>query len=197
MPWSLYRFHESGDLHFVTASCYKRLPLLSRDSSRLEFVRCLEHARGWYKMAVLGYVVMPEHVHLLVAEPERAKLALVMQMLKQTVARNLRATHAQPSFWYERYFDFNVRTQEKMVEKLRYMHRNPVTRGLCARPEDWRWSSFRHYATGEESIVEVESQWTGRRREAEGNAPKLRFVGVPAESTIACRDKDEAPEYEI
>ena len=51
------------------------------------------------------------------------------------------------------------------MEKLRYIHRNPVKRGLVSRPEDWRWSSFRHYALGDVGVVEIESQWTARKRE--------------------------------
>ena len=71
-----------------------------------------------------------------------------------------------------RYYDFNVFSQRKMVEKLRYMHRNPVRRGLAERPEEWPWSSFRHYATGEESTVEIESEWTVRKREWLGITPQ-------------------------
>ena len=67
-----------------------------------------------------------------------------------------------------RYYDFNVWSERKFVEKLRYIHRNPVHRGLVARPEDWPWSSFRHYATGETGVVEIESQWTVRKRERAG-----------------------------
>ena len=54
------------------------------------------------------------------------------------------------------------------MEKLRYIHRNPVKRRLVERPEDWRWSSFRHYASGEIGVVEIESQWTARIRERIG-----------------------------
>ena len=68
-------------------------------------------------------------------------------------------------FWQKRYYDFNLRNERQFVEKLRYIHRNPVTRGLCERPEDWEWSSFRHYASGEEARVEIESEWTTRKRE--------------------------------
>ncbi|HEV2324643.1 MAG TPA: hypothetical protein VGS10_11895 [Terracidiphilus sp.] len=60
---------------------------------------------------------------------------------------------------------FNVWSEGKRVEKLRYIHRNPVRRGLADKPEDWPWSSFRHYATGERGPVEIESEWTARRRE--------------------------------
>lgn len=110
---------------------------------------------------------MPEHVHLLLNEPERSTLAQALKSLKQGVARRL-ALRADEPFWEARYYDFNVWSERKFVEKLRYIHRNPVHRGLVARPEDWLWSSFRHYATGEQSLVEIESKWTARRRERAG-----------------------------
>jgi putative transposase len=72
---------------------------------------------------------MPEHVHLLVNEPERAPLSSLIQSLKQTVARKLGFDGLH--FWQRRYYDFNVWSGRKMVEKLRYMHRNPVKRGLA------------------------------------------------------------------
>jgi len=61
--------------------------------------------------------------------------------------------------------DFNIRDYAQFVEKLRYIHRNPVQRGLCERPQDWEWSSFRHYATGCKGSLEIESEWTARARE--------------------------------
>jgi hypothetical protein len=79
-------------------------------------------------------------------------------------------------FWQVRYYDFNVRTREKQIEKLRYLHRNPVKRGLVDKPEDWEWSSFRHYATGVEGVVEIESEWTGRKRERMGVPLRLKVV---------------------
>ena len=72
---------------------------------------------------------------------------------------------AQEHFWQRRYYDFNIRDCAQFAEKLRYIHRNPVKSGLCERPEEWEWSSFRHYATGCEGRVEIESEWTGRKRE--------------------------------
>jgi putative transposase len=106
---------------------------------------------------------MPEHVHLLVSEPERETLAEAIKSLKQGVARRLigEAEH----FWQKRYYDFNIRNHRQFVEKLRYIHRNPVGRGLCESPEQWRWSSFCHYATGVEGAVEIESEWTANQRE--------------------------------
>jgi putative transposase len=116
---------------------------------------------------------MPEHMHLLVSEPERGTLAQAMQSLKQGVARRLALRGADP-FWQARYYDFNVWSECKFVEKLRYIHRNPVRRGLVVRPEDWAWSSFRHYLSGEAGPVEIESQWTARKRERAGIFPTVR-----------------------
>jgi putative transposase len=104
---------------------------------------------------------MPEHVHVLVNEPRLGPLSRAIQALKLSVAVRRR----QRPFWQARYYDFNVFTTEKQVEKLRYMHRNPVTRGLVQKPEDWAWSSYQHYAAGIEGTVEIESFWTGWRRE--------------------------------
>ena len=173
MPWGLKRFQEAKCLHFVTFSCHHREPLLGTPEARDTFERIFEEVRRWYGFYVLGYVVMPEHVHLLINEPERAKLWTALQMLKQNVAQGLRLPEGSP-FWQPRYYDFNVWSRAKLVEKLRYIHRNPVRRGLAKRPEDWKWSSFLHYATGVEGVVEIESQWTARKRERAGVILSLR-----------------------
>jgi|SRR3954466_4971038 putative transposase len=100
-------------------------------------------------------------------------------MLKQLVARRLRPNKADTSFWQPRYYDFNVFTQKKWTEKLRYIHRNPVKRGLVAEPEQWRWSSYRHWLSGEKGAVEIESHWTFREREKLG--VRLMFTKQPRE----------------
>jgi putative transposase len=173
MPWGLRRFQDSGQLHFLTFSCYKWRPNFTDAASRTTFETSLEPVRRRYGLCVYGYVVMPEHIHMLVNEPEQSSLARVMQSLKQSVARTL-ALRAPDPFWQARYYDFNGWSERKFVEKLRYIHRNPVTRGLVARPEHWIWSSFRHYAHGEVGRVEIESQWTARLREKAGIFPTVR-----------------------
>jgi len=148
----------------------------------------LERVRQGYRFYVSGYVVMPEHVHLLVSEPERSTLAVAIQALKQSVARRL--INGREHFWQTRYYDFNVWTKKKFIEKLRYIHENPVERGLVKRPEDWPWSSFCHYLTGEIGTVEIESHWTARRREMMGVQPRLRFGNLPHPSKVG---SDGAP----
>ncbi len=155
------RYQQTGDFHFLTFSCYRRRPYLSTVASMELFEDSLERVRLRYLFIVAGYVVMPEHVHLLVNEPRRALLSRAVQALKLSVSMR---SHERP-FWQAHYYDFNVTSHAKFLEKLRYIHRNPATRGLVAKPENWRWSSFRHYQTGMRGPVEIESEWTARQRD--------------------------------
>ena len=90
---------------------------------------------------------------------------------------NLGSENPNP-FWQKRYYDRNVRDAREFAVKLRYLHRNPVKRGLVKEPGDWEWSSFRHYAFRENAVVEIESEWTGRDRE-------LKMLGGPARTFLS------------
>src|ERR1035437_7574075 len=125
MLWGLKRYQQTGDLHFITFSCYRRAPLLGTGQTRDTFVMTLERARRWYGFYVTGFVVMPEHVHLLLSEPERRNLAVALQMLNKIASQELN-DHATNPFWQPRYYDFNVYRGQKLMEKLDYMHNNPV-----------------------------------------------------------------------
>ena len=175
MPRGLHRSYGAHHLHFITCSCYRRLPLFRTARSRDAFLAILEQTRQRYRFVVVGYVVMPEHIHLLITEPEVGTPSTVMQVLKQRSARALlpnkkRSDPRQRSlftnaslrtpFWQARFYDFNVWTTKKRVEKLRYMHRNPVKRGLVGAPEQWRWSSYRFYLLDEAGPVRVNEGWT-------------------------------------
>ncbi|HZQ70872.1 MAG TPA: transposase [Terriglobales bacterium] len=170
MTKGLHRFYGGNDLHFITCSCYRRQALLTPRRRDL-FLQILEETRRKYRFVVHGYVVMPEHFHLLVTEPEVGDPSVVMKVIKERFSRRLnrrrrRSSLAQRSlfeapsepFWQKRFYDFNVWSERKHREKLRYMHRNPVKRGLVERPEEWKWSSFRAYCFGEPGIVKVNCQ---------------------------------------
>jgi putative transposase len=131
----------AGYSHFITTSCFQRRLLLGTPRSRDLFLEVMEEIRQRHQFVVVGYVVMPEHVHFLFTEPERGNPSLVLAALKQDFAhrllRELRATaRAQANalwstpvavghIWQRRFYDFVVFTEKKRVEKLRYMHRNP------------------------------------------------------------------------
>ena len=172
MPRGLHRYYGADQLHFITCSCYHRLPFLRTARSRDLILSVLEQTRKRYHFVVVGYVVMPEHIHLLLSEPEVGTPSTVMQVLKQRTARTLLPKRKacdprqgklfgeeRPPFWQTRFYDFNVRTDNKRAEKLRYMHCNPVQRGLVAEPEDWRWSSYRFYLLDEPGRVRVNQGW--------------------------------------
>src|SRR5579862_678537 len=203
MPRGLHRYHESGQSHFITFSCYHRKPKFSDRRLYDLFPMRLEAMRRQFQMRIYGYVVMPEHVHLLVSEPEHGTLADAMHYLKLSFSKQVRSlTRAQVSvqtmdanlghqhqhqvrdlqpepFWQKRYYDRNVRSVREFGVKLRYLHRNPVKRGLVREPGDWKWSSFRHYAFREMGVVEIESEWTARDRELKIMGGSLRIFLSP------------------
>ena len=192
MPTGLVRYQKSGDFHFITFSCYRRLPLLGRGAAYRVFEREFEAVRCRFGLVVAGYVLMPEHVHLLVSEPIASSLSVALQVLKQKTSRKLNKLGDQ-RVWQRRYYDFNVHSHLKRVEKLRYMHRNPVKRGLVEKPEDWPWSSYAHYATGKIGTVEIESEWTARRREANrmlvsGPLPNPPFARTAEDGVLTLRE---------
>ena len=175
MPWGLKRYYGTGGLHFITWSCYRRRPLLDSERARDLLLTVLELMRERYRFGVVGYVVyvvMPEHVHMLISEPQIGDPSTVVQAVKLGFVRRVLSGQQKPHFsrektaremghpapqhiWQRRFYDFNVWSQRKEVEKLKYMHRNPVVRGLVEKPEDWRWSSYRSYAYGEDGPVRI------------------------------------------
>jgi putative transposase len=157
----LRRHYGQGDLHFITFSCYRRRPLLGTVRARDRFVKILDEVRRRHWFRLIGYVVMPEHVHLLISEAPQKNPSKVLQVLKQKVARVLltkrrRAVDGQlllpfaegaegkMHFWQRRFYDLNVWGEKKLREKLEYMHANPVQRKLVRDPKDWPWSSWAH-----------------------------------------------------
>jgi putative transposase len=172
MPKNLKRYYGLGHLHFITFSCYRRLPLLGTSRSRNAFVCALDQVRSKFGLALVGYVVMPEHVHLLVGEPKRGNPSAVIHSLKLRISKRMRRqrrrrTEAQksfpfhglaaPRFWQRRFYDFNVWSAKKRREKLEYMHCNPVTRGLVKDPKDWVWSSYASYSRRGTALVPIDS----------------------------------------
>jgi putative transposase len=116
---------------------------------------------------------MPEHFHLLIGPSERANPTEIVRSLKERTAKfilkNLRENvqsawcgrmlnrfnlppsvhhHAHFRVWQRRFYDMNILSPRKRLEKLDYMHGNPVKRRLVSRPGDWRWSSWRFYFLG-------------------------------------------------
>lgn len=158
MTRGLERIYGRGHMHFITTSCFRRLPRLGAAKLRDVFLATLEQARRRFQFVVIGYVVMPEHVHLLISETGLVNPSVAMKWIKFRIARHCDVPDGG-RFWQHRFYDFNVFTERKRNEKLDYMHLNPVRRGLVERPEDWNWSSFRFYAFHESGPVKIDEGW--------------------------------------
>jgi len=171
MDRKLKRYYGQHDLHFITCSCYRRLPLLGSKRARNLFVKILGELRDAYGFGLVGFVVMPEPIHLLIGEPMKGTPSTVLQVLKQRVSREMRrrrktvigqlkfqfgAEDSWPQFWQRRFYDFNVWSHKKKMEKLEYMHMNPVKRGLVSSPRDWVWSSYPWYEGSDEGLVRID-----------------------------------------
>ena len=183
MKQRLERRYGLGQLHFITCSCYHRKPLLGTEKARNLFLQILGEVRARYNFALLGYVVMPERIHLLISEPKVGTPATVMQVLKQRVSRamharrrrrliapgQLRMWEEAPArkrrpFWQRRFYDFNVWSSKKRNEKMNYMHFNPVKRRLVTHPKDWAWSSYGFYSSGGKSLCPPNPEWKSERK---------------------------------
>jgi putative transposase len=155
-------YHEPGDLHELTFSCYHRLPLLTNDSWRERLARCVDEAGRQTGIALAAFVFMPEHVHLLVVPTTSTPaidqyLALVKQPFSKSMKDHLIEINSRlidrltvqerPGkkcfrFWQEGPgYDRNMSTTSVMEAAIDYIHHNPVRRGLVKRAIDWKWSS--------------------------------------------------------
>jgi putative transposase len=170
-------YNEPGHAHELTFSCFRRLPLLSKDRTRRWFVEALASARCNRNLALWAYVIMPEHVHVLVWPRDAVyEVRLIRTALKVPVQRKALAylrRHAprfldrlrdeQPNgevhyrFWQRGGgYDRNITDPATLRAVIEYIHNNPVRRGLVNRPTDWPWSSARFYAGMEDVILPMD-----------------------------------------
>ena len=162
------------------------LPLLGNSGARNTFVSMLDEVRMQRGFRLLGFVVMPEHVHVVVSEPEIGNPSDLMLSLKERVSFRLNPAHARVrkrptgtdaleeddySFWQRRFYDFNVWSSGKLEQKLDYMHRNPVQRGLVSHPKYWPWSSWAYYEKGEAGLIRIDSLYGEDQERSQSQKP--------------------------
>ena len=155
---------------FITFSCYQRYQLLTDKKVIQIVIDELKKTREKYQFKLLGYVIMPEHVHLVIHPIKDIKLGRIVGELKSLSAReilklnfinkfrlqNMKGGECRLSFWMQRCYDHNCRTEEFMWEKIDYCHMNPVKRKLVKSPEDWKWSSYRWYVGDREVPIDID-----------------------------------------
>ena len=171
MPHKLKRIVGRQDFHFITFTCYQRRKFLASVKSKNLAVRVLSEVRARLHFKLIGYVIMPDHMHLIISEPPGSVPAKAMRVFKQRVSRLLRGkkrcNRAQlllpfpeegpqfRRFWQRRYFDMNLYSNYMIRQKLDYIHANPVKEKLVSHPKHWPWSSWSAYA-GKESLLAID-----------------------------------------
>jgi putative transposase len=176
-----HHFYGLNHLHYLTTSTYRRARLFDAESLKRHLVGTLAELRWELGFRIVGYVLMPEHLHLLIWPSELANLSQIMQKLEGRAARfvlkslrqNLQSpwcqkmlerlklpatVHDEATYrvWQRRFYDMNIWSDQKRLEKLNYMHNNPVKRGVVREPGEWPWSSWRFYYLNDASIIAMD-----------------------------------------
>ena len=187
MPSQLRRYDEPGHTHSWTVSCHHRLTFFWHDAMKRVVVDGLHVLQERFGVCLVAYVVMPEHLHLLVyphakGEDSPVPISQLWHAFKKHVGfhgkqclRNL--WRRDGKLWSDplnawahgdfdkqivmntRGYDFNIDRQKTLLEKIDYCHKNPITRGLVDRPEDWPWSSYRYFELNDSSVLKLD--WDG------------------------------------
>jgi putative transposase len=170
----LHHYDNLGTARFVTFSCYNRRSLFTEDERFKIFLDELEEARLKYKFSLLGYVIMPSHIHLVIypnnvihlgrviGEVKSFSASRIGLLLKSQGKYNLVMNEKRRNgerrfvFWHRRCYDHNCRTPETVIEKINYCHMNPVRAGLVDHPSKWSWSSYRWYMGYEDAVIDVD-----------------------------------------
>jgi putative transposase len=157
----LKHYDNLGTARFVTFSCCRRGKYLNNNTARELLIHHIKKARFKHNFKLLGYVIMPEHVHLVMFPPEGMRLGLVIREIKSKMAREyfastMRDVKGKSVFWQKRCYDHNCRSVETVREKIIYCHKNPVLRGLVNAIEDWKWSSYNWYMGKRDVPIEMD-----------------------------------------
>jgi putative transposase len=196
---TIRHFNEPGHIHFLTFSCYQQLPFFKSDRTRGWLVQAIVKAREKQRFDLIAYVIMPEHAHLLI-QPllPNYDMAAILKAIKQPVSRRAkRFLEEENSSWLRKLtvksgsrvifrfwqpgpgYDRNIRDEKELLEKIQYIHNNPVKNGLAASPEDWIWSSAGWYLDRRAGRITIDG----------GTDKRSLSVGVKED---ACANTDKA-----
>ncbi|MFQ5686947.1 MAG: transposase [Candidatus Scalindua sp.] len=176
---TIKHYNIPGHAHFLTFSCYRQLQLLNRDRTRYWLVNAIAEAKTKYRYSLWAYVIMPEHVHLLVYPLEQIyDISLFIKAIKMSVARKAkhylqenkyglldkltvkRGSRKVFRFWQSGPgYDRNINTEEELFEKFNYIHNNPVKRELVSVPEEWTWSSASWYNGKRDVVLNIDDSF--------------------------------------
>ena len=165
--------------HYLTVVTHNRFPVFLSDKACQLLVDAILRAKEKYPFKLVGYVIMPDHLHLLI-NPFDQNISAVMKQIKGAAAHEIlewmRSRETEPSLaklklnspqkrahqyalWLKEFFPVELWSLKFIQQKLQYIHNNPVRAGLCAHPADWKWSSYRAYFPHEPGSVPLDIDW--------------------------------------
>jgi len=149
----LRRIAQSDRVFFITTNVSRNVPFLRPPEMDL-LLNILDDVRRALAFLLLGYVVIPDHAHLMFATRLESLSHIMHRWKFKTGYAVQHYRHHSGAFWQPRYFDFICRRSRDVSNKLYYIHQNPVTVNLVANPEDWKWSSAAFYLRKGQSPLE-------------------------------------------
>ena len=170
----LKHFDSLGTARFITISCAGRRPLLANDAAKKIVIEELNAARCKHQFKLFSYVIMPNHVHLVLHPSDNTSIGPIIGEVKARSARRILQTWYSTEqtslllrktgvgsprkrvFWTPRCFDHNCRNTETTLEKINYCHMNPVKAGLVCDPAVWKWSSYNCYKGSNETSIKID-----------------------------------------
>lgn len=173
-------FHIDGHIYYVTTILYNRLNLFTCSSYVIPLIDSLNFYRYQHQCKLLGYVIMPDHIHLMLWPQTEDGLSTFMRDFKKfTAVRLIRQAEAerktdiltafaeagqetersQNKVWQDSYWDKNVYSERFLRQKLNYIQRNPLRSRLVTDAAIYPYSSYRNYVAGDDSLIEIDRGW--------------------------------------
>jgi len=170
----LKHYDNDGRARFITFCTHKRLPLLTNNKFRQIIIDSFKLIREEYNLKLIAYVIMPEHIHLVILPSDDTLIGGVIGNIKKAFARKIhkllssnnsdlihkltvtRNGNKRFALWQRRCYDHNCRSENSLWQKIDYCHNNPVKRGLVQTPEAWQWSSYRWYKGFKDVVLEMD-----------------------------------------
>jgi putative transposase len=177
---ALPRFQIEGHIYYITTVIYARLPIFTRPAFVIPLLDSLNFYRYKQMFRLLGYVIMHDHLHLIIWPYGAATVGEIMRDFKEFTAKRIvrqaevediqtwlaafrrageETGRAQHKVWQDSFWDENIYTARFLRQKLNYIHRNPVRAGLVENPADYPYSSFRNYELGQDWLIEIDRGW--------------------------------------
>jgi REP element-mobilizing transposase RayT len=175
------RYRIEGSIFYITSNIYDRLCVFTRPSFIIPIIDSLNYYRYQYACKLIGYVIMPDHIHLLIW-PQNAKIITdFMRDLKRFTSGRItrqakleskidwvekfeeagkETNRADSKVWQDSFWEQAIYTEGFLKQKLNYLHLNPVRAGIVADAADYPYSSYRNYYKDNSELIEIDNEWS-------------------------------------